>query len=388
MPQHREKPRVVIMQNQLGDLGGVTTFCNALASGLLDRGYPVEIGAVTPPETEPPFEYDPRARTWALVDILSPKRDQFHGLFRKSRFQRRWKQFKKRAAEEAARRFAVLEENTIVIFTQLYAREIVGDLAAPEIRDGRFKVISQYHSSFEYAAFASADLYRVKKEYTDDDLFLCLTASDAELFRERDLNNVSFILNPLTIEPSDSLAALEAKVAVSLGRYAWPKRLDHMIQAWSMLGDRAAGWELQLYGSGPDEEKLRELISELELDSSVHLMGPVEDPSEALRGASVNLLSSRAEGLPLALIEASVNGVPSVAYDCAPGVTEIIENEVTGIVVPNGDLGAFTSGIAALVEDQELRKQYGLAASEYVLQKFDAEQIVDQWERIIANVMR
>lgn len=87
-----------------------------------------------------------------------------------------------------------------------------------------------------------------------------------------------------------------------------------------------------MYGTGEDEAELRTLCTALGLDGSVDWRGRTDDVPGALADSSVFVQSSRGEGFPLALLEAMASGVPCAAFDCAPGVREIIRDGEDGLL--------------------------------------------------------
>src|SRR5919108_343463 len=97
------------------------------------------------------------------------------------------------------------------------------------------------------------------------------------------------------------------------------------------------------------------------------------------RPARPPTLSSINEGLPISLGEAMACGVPSVAFDCAPGVREMVTDGEDGIVVPPLDVPALARGIERLIEDEPLRRRMGARARESA-RRFTKETILDRWE--------
>lgn len=106
--------------------------------------------------------------------------------------------------------------------------------------------------------------------------------------------------------------------------------------------------------SGEDEELLRKQCTALGLDASVSWMGRTHDVPGALRGGSVFALSSRGEGFPLALMEAMAMGVPCVAFDCAPGVHEIVRDGEDGLLAAPGNTGELARRLDRLMADKAL----------------------------------
>lgn len=366
--------RVVFLQNELGELGGVSTFCKVVGEGLLARGYTVEVGALEPARDGRGVAYDPRIGEWtahhrSLARAVTERGSGMRNVRRNARC-----------------RFAAYGPETVVIFTQLFVRERTrAAWEAADVRSG-FRSIVQYHGSYAEAA-SRGDVRRAEAVFADADLFLLLTAGDAELFQRTGFNNTGFIPNPISV-PDSPLAAVSAPVAVSLGRYEPIKALDQAIRAWRHLIDDFPEWRLDLYGGGPLHSQLEDLVAELDLASSVRLMGRTDNVGQVLAGASINVLSSRYEGLPFALMEASAHGVPSVSFDCAPGVREIIDNGRTGLITPRNDSDALADGLRELMEGMERRRQLGAAARIHMVKNYNLDVVLDRWEETLAEVVR
>jgi glycosyltransferase involved in cell wall biosynthesis len=98
-------------------------------------------------------------------------------------------------------------------------------------------------------------------------------------------------------------------------------------------------------------------------------------------------LSSIHEGLPMALAEGMACGLAVVAFDCAPGVREMVTDGVDGIVVPPRNVDALADGLDRLMADEALRRSYGAAARASIT-RFAPDQVLAQWEAVFALVER
>jgi glycosyltransferase involved in cell wall biosynthesis len=125
----------------------------------------------------------------------------------------------------------------------------------------------------------------------------------------------------------------------------------------------------------------------LGIAASVDFAGPTDDVAAALVQGSVFAAPSRAEGFPMALLEAMACGLPCVAFDCAPGVTEIVHDGEDGIVVPPGSTDVFAKALGDLMDSRELRETLGKAAVESV-GRFAPEEILARWEKLFDLVRR
>jgi glycosyltransferase involved in cell wall biosynthesis len=166
---------------------------------------------------------------------------------------------------------------------------------------------------------------------------------------------------------------------VALGRFSSEKGFDLLLDAWALVAHDFPDWALRLYGNGPDEDQLREQAQRLSIEGSVQFMGHTTDVPEALLASSVYALSSRHEGMPVALAEAMEFGIPSVAFDVSPGVRETVTHERDGLLVPPGNVHRFGDALRRFMSDIDLRRAYGAHAHESV-QRFAPDRIVERWE--------
>jgi glycosyltransferase involved in cell wall biosynthesis len=154
----------------------------------------------------------------------------------------------------------------------------------------------------------------------------------------------------------------------------------HLIEACALLRERGIDFVCELVGDGPDRSALERRCAELGLAERVRFLGPRlrGEVAELLRRADVAVAPSvpsrdgRREGLPVALMEAAASGLPLVASRLS-GIPELVEDGVTGLLVPPGDAAAIAFAIERLAKDAETRQRLGLAARERVLRDFDQD---------------
>ena len=119
--------------------------------------------------------------------------------------------------------------------------------------------------------------------------------------------------------------------------------------------------------------------------TSVEWLGQRSDVNEILSQCDIAVLASYREGLPKSLLEAASIGLPMVATD-VPGCREIVQDGVTGCLVPPRDVPALAGAIRTLVESPELRRTYGLAARELVERRFSRGVVIPQFLDLYENV--
>jgi len=142
-------------------------------------------------------------------------------------------------------------------------------------------------------------------------------------------------------------------------------------------------------GGGPDEAELRRRWQEAagERFGEIRWLGVLENREviEHLAEADVFVLPSRAEGLPVALLEAMGAGLVPVVSDIESGVSEVVEPGITGFREPQGEPEAFAAAIARLAGEPELLETISQAARERVAAGFDIERRAADYQALYAR---
>lgn len=140
---------------------------------------------------------------------------------------------------------------------------------------------------------------------------------------------------------------------------------------------------LVVAGDGPLRTEAEAAAAELMPGRSV-FVSAVEDVVPVLAAADVVLLTSRTEGLPGVLIEAGLCGVPSVATDVG-GVGEIVDDGVTGVLVPPGRPDLTAAGLEQVLASS---RSMGECARVRCIAQFDLEKVAQLWSKVISSVAR
>lgn len=179
---------------------------------------------------------------------------------------------------------------------------------------------------------------------------------------------------------------LEKRV-VSCGRLVKQKRFDLLIDAFDKVCDEFPDYKLEIYGVGVLQNALQAQIDKLARQDRIRLMGRSEDVPNAIKAASLFVLSSDYEGLPNALMEAMVLGLPVISTNCGGGgARALIDDGVDGLIVPCGDVEALADAIRKSLSDPDAAKQRGDKAAEKA-KGFSAEVVVSQWETYIRDIV-
>ena len=123
-------------------------------------------------------------------------------------------------------------------------------------------------------------------------------------------------------------------------------------------------------------------ISQFGLERNIILTGPVKDMEKIYRSASMYVMTSEMEGLPMVLLEAKSYRLPIVSFDIMTGPSEIVRDGVNGYLVESGDITAMADQICKLIEQPLLRKRFS-DATVLDMNKFDRGEIIRQWENLL-----
>lgn len=209
------------------------------------------------------------------------------------------------------------------------------------------------------------------------DRIVVISKTDLDRWRKY-TNKATCIYNPVTIK-TDAVSDLSSKNVISVGRLDYQKGYDYLIDAWKRVVARHPDWHLDIYGEGALRNELQTRIDNLDLSKQITLCGRSPNVAGEYVKHSIFVMSSRAEGFPLVLLEASVCGLPLVAFDCPSGPSEIISDGKNGFLIPQvGDVETIADRICQLIEDEGLRRLMGNNAKE-MTDNFSVDFIYKQW---------
>lgn len=248
------------------------------------------------------------------------------------------------------------------------------------------KVIGWMHNSYE-ALFTKENPYlpELKHFFSHEmkkiDNIVVLSKADAKIF-QKELNlKCECIYNPLTLEPQGR-ASFENKRFIGVGRFAYKhKGFDILLKAFAQYCKRHDdGWTLELVGEGPEQQMYEEIIKENNIGDRVTISPFTDNIQKHYAGASVYVLSSRWEGLPLVLLEAMSHGLPIIASDI-PVAKELLKENETCLFFTNEDVNGLAKKMefmAHKIDWQKINKKVI-----YNSNKFTIKKTIIQWYNII-----
>jgi glycosyltransferase involved in cell wall biosynthesis len=174
-----------------------------------------------------------------------------------------------------------------------------------------------------------------------------------------------------------------------VGRLVPAKGFDLAVEALSAVSRRHPGISLAIAGDGPERARLERLAREVGVDERVTFEGWISPERVCARmgEASVVVLPSYQEGLPVVAVEAAWSGRPVVAADVS-GMAEVVAHGRTGLLVPPGDRDALATAIDEIVSDRERARSIGLEARRLASERFSLKSMMDAYESIYERLAR
>jgi glycosyltransferase involved in cell wall biosynthesis len=172
---------------------------------------------------------------------------------------------------------------------------------------------------------------------------------------------------------------------VAAGRMVPQKRFDLLLDAFSLVAQRQPGWNLVIYGDGPDRAGLEEHARRKGLEGLVRMPGWTAQLPQRLAECDLFVLSSGYEGFGNVIAEAMAAGLPVVSFDCVAGPSDIIRHGVDGLLVPALDVQALAEAMERLMADADLRRTMARRAPE-VLDRFSLQRTLELWDEAFRRV--
>jgi glycosyltransferase involved in cell wall biosynthesis len=158
-----------------------------------------------------------------------------------------------------------------------------------------------------------------------------------------------------------------------------------IIKACGLMARQKIPFRLFVAGDGPLRQELELLSRTLDIADRVHWLGHVADPRELLQGSDIFTLASTGEAFGLVLTEAMACGLPVVATRSG-GIVEIVEDQVTGLLVPPHNHEALAGAFKQLIQNPELKRTMGEKGRSRAAEMFTIDVVVANTLRIYESM--
>ncbi|MFD1359100.1 glycosyltransferase family 4 protein [Fictibacillus halophilus] len=170
---------------------------------------------------------------------------------------------------------------------------------------------------------------------------------------------------------------------IMVARFSPQKDYKTLVEALSKVEGK---YEVLLVGEGELLSETQSYVRELNLTDKVHFLGMRKDIPELLDSSDIFVLSTNYEGLPLSIIEAMSKKLPVIATDVG-GVSELIEQNLTGILVKNRDANGLAENIDFLIKNPKKRVEMGNAGFQKYSTEFSLQNMLTKTHEIYTNIL-
>ena len=160
-----------------------------------------------------------------------------------------------------------------------------------------------------------------------------------------------------------------------------------LLEAAALLKRRGHQLTYRFAGEGSQRGRLEEMVAKLGLQEEVVFVGFVSDPAAFLSTIDLFALPSLYEGLGVAVLEAMAASKPVIASRVG-GLPELVEDRITGILVPPKDSEAFARAISELVSEKGLAREMGAKACKRIQDHFTLEKMAKRNEQYYYDLLR
>lgn len=248
-------------------------------------------------------------------------------------------------------------------------------------------VITEHSSKLNKPAEQISDLDKqlAKKAYQNCDQLICVS----EALRKNILQNFGHdsVVIPNMVDNQSFNYLSQAKgdspfVFASVGNLKPIKAFDKLVEAFDQVKDDA---KLYIIGDGPEKERLNSLISALQLNEKVELLGRLErsEINKVYQTSHVFVLPSQSETFGVSYIEAMYTGLPVIASRC--GGPESFVNERNGLLVPVNNIDALAEAMRMIRQNYHAYNPEQI--SEECISKFSPEVIADKIIKTYSDIL-
>jgi glycosyltransferase involved in cell wall biosynthesis len=234
----------------------------------------------------------------------------------------------------------------------------------------------------------AARFFCVSEDIADEVKLYGTIASDKTrvVFNGVDTDRFRFRQGSAAIRKSLGIISGEPVIG-TVGRLNEVKRQDVLIRSFARVRVRFPEARLLLVGDGPRRADLEALVESLDLTEVTSFTGYQARPDRFLHAMDLFALTSRAEGLPLVILEAWAAGLPVISTRVG-GIPQLIDDGRTGILIEPGDEDALTDSLCRLLADRTLASKLAEAGQARAANDFDTRRMAEDYHRNYLELLK
>ena len=372
--------RVVFVLHSLANYAGIERVMSDKMNYMAQQGHQVTL--VTYEQGLHPYSYalNDSIRCINFADCC------FFSLYRYRVPVRLWKMWRMKRLFKQHFHELVAETSPDVIVTVSNAGDFMNEILTVPCG----KKVVEIHGAYPAIMKANAWQEKIKnyfllKALKKSDLLISLTHADADCWKSH-VSNVLYAPNPVTFYDNDVTAVKKKKGRILyVGRLEPEKRVDRLIDAFSMIANQYPDWYVDVYGTGNLKDSLLDQVRQLGLIHRIHFFPPTHQIKHEMQMSQILVLTSDFEAFGLVVVEAMACGTPVISTCCPFGPSEIIEDGVTGLLCQL-DSKDLASKMAWLMSHEQERFEIGGEAHRAAA-RYQKEIVMKEWESAYCSVM-
>jgi len=166
----------------------------------------------------------------------------------------------------------------------------------------------------------------------------------------------------------------------------WVKNLDFLLLVFKSLLEKYENLFMVIFGDGPEYENLLKASKDLKIERKIKLLGRDPNAFWKIKGFDVFCFTSISEGMPNALIEAAISGLPIVTSDIG-GARDIVVDGKSGFICEDYQVKTYVKYISLLLDHPQMRRDFGLFAEEFAKKRFDVNKIGSEFNGFYKTIL-
>ncbi len=212
----------------------------------------------------------------------------------------------------------------------------------------------------------------IKKEFT-----VIYNGRDVKTFSSQEIDQIR---NSWGVGKNDLVIGATVKLSKS-------KNISGLIESFASINEKYPNTKLVVTGFGEEQESLIDLVRKLKIVDNVVFNEFSFGPQLMASCYDIAVLNSLIEGFPNSLVEYMSVGTPSISTNVG-GVSELVQNNVNGLLINSGDNNDLIEKLSILIEDKELRIKIGENGKETIKKGFNFSQMIDNIEKLFLTMIQ
>lgn len=279
----------------------------------------------------------------------------------------------------------ILFDNKIDIL--ITCGHIVGPLGVLGTLFNKTKLIYWSHSSFKQTSKKQFRMFNEHFTSVFASKIISLTKVDEINYTKHTFSkHVTQIYNPIDNKLNSVSKKFKSKSnnIISVGRLTDQKNFKTLIDVAETIFKKNYDFTWDIYGSGDEEEELKQLIDKKGLFGVVNLKGQSNNLYELYNNYSIMVMTSKYEGFPMSLLEGLASKLPLISFDIPTGPNEIIRNNVNGYLIEPFDINEMANKIIYLLENPNVSEEFS-KNNEIFKNEYSLKSIINKWQTTLKS---